>query len=144
MPPWVNAGVDEYLRRLPPELNVSLVEIPRRVRDRRREPSRIAAAEGERIVRAVGADQLVALDERGSVLSTRQWVYSLECWLREGRDTVLAIGGPEGHSECVLARAHVRWSLSALTLPHGLVRILVAEQLYRAWSVVVNHPYHRG
>lgn len=144
MPAWVNAGVDEYLRRLPPELNAGLIEIPRRTHDRRVDPSRTAAAEGARILRVVGEDQLVALDERGRTLSTRQWAHALASWLREGTDTALVIGGPEGHSEDVLAHARIRWSLSALTLPHGLARVLVAEQLYRAWSIVVNHPYHRG
>lgn len=144
MPSWVDAGVDEYLRRLPAELNAALIEVSRRARDRRLETSRIMGVEGERILRVAGTDQLIALDERGRALSTQQWAQAMARWLQEGRDTVLAIGGPEGHSAAVLERAHACWSLSAMTLPHGLARILVAEQLYRAWSIIANHPYHRS
>ena len=143
MPAWVSAGYDDYARRLPRELKIDLVEIPLAARSGNPDIPRLKAAEGERILRAVGEARLIALDEHGKSLPTLQWADALNDWMREGRDVALAVGGPDGHHESVLARAEARWSLSKLTLPHALVRVFVAEQIYRAWSVTVGHPYHR-
>ncbi len=131
----------DYSRRLPPELRFELVEVPlARVRDRQR----ALAAESRALLQRVGArDTLVALDVQGESWSTPQLARRLADWQAIGGDCCLLIGGPEGlHAEC-LERAHQRWSLSALTLPHPLVRVVVAEQLYRAWTITIGHPYHR-
>lgn len=144
MPAWVTAGYEDYARRLPRELKIDLVEIPLVTRGGNADVARLKAAEGERILRAVGDARLFALDETGKGLSTLQWAESLTDWMRDGRDVALAIGGPDGHAEPVLQQAEAIWSLSRLTLPHALVRVVLAEQLYRAWSVTVNHPYHRA
>lgn len=143
MPAWVAAGYEDYARRLPRELKLELVEIPLAGRSGNADPSRRKRIEGARILKVAGGARLIAFDEHGSVLSTRHWAVALDGWSRDGRDVVLAVGGPDGHDHAVLERAEARWSLSALTLPHTLVRVVVAEQLYRAWSVTVNHPYHR-
>jgi len=144
MPAWVTAGYEDYARRLPRELKIDLVEIPLAARGGNADIPRLKATEGERILRAVGGARLFALDETGTGLSTLQWAESLTDWMRDGRDVALAVGGPDGHAEPVLQQAEARWSLSKLTLPHALVRVVLAEQLYRAWSVTVNHPYHRA
>lgn len=144
MPAWVSAGYEDYARRLPRELKIELVEIPLAARGNNADIPRLKSIEGERILKAVGDARLIALDENGSALSTLQWADALTGWMRDGRDVTLAIGGPDGHADAVLAGAEAHWSLSKLTLPHALVRVVVAEQLYRAWSVTVNHPYHRA
>lgn len=144
MPAWVTAGYEDYARRLPRELKIDLIEIPLAARGGNADIPRLKATEGERILRAVGGARLFALDETGTGLSTLQWAESLTDWMRDGRDVALAVGGPDGHAEPVLQQAEARWSLSKLTLPHALVRVVLAEQLYRAWSVTVNHPYHRA
>jgi 23S rRNA (pseudouridine1915-N3)-methyltransferase len=141
MPAWVEAAVRDYARRLPPELRLEVVEVPlARGLDR----ERALAAEGKALLKVVGArDTLVALELRGEPWSTPQLAAELASWQARGGDCCLLIGGPEGlHPECV-ERAHRRWSLSALTLPHPLVRVVVAEQLYRAWTINIGHPYHR-
>ena len=134
MPKWVEQGVAEYQVRLPREWRFEIVEIP--VSDKQ--------AEGARLLKAIpeGA-QVIAFDERGESLSTMDWAKAVEGWAREGRDVALLVGGPDGHAPEVLARASRKWSLSKLTLPHALVRVMVMEQLYRAWSVTKGHPYHR-
>lgn len=144
MPAWVGAGYEEYARRLPRELKIELIEIPLAARAGNADIQRLKAAEGQRILKAVGEARLIALDEHGSGLTTLQWADALTAWMHDGRDVALAIGGPDGHADEVLARAELRWSLSKLTLPHALVRVILAEQLYRAWSITTNHPYHRA
>ncbi len=144
MPSWVEAGYGEYARRLPGECRLELVEIPPGRRGGRSDPAQARDEEAERIQRRLGRDErLVVLDEGGKAVDTRRLADWLGDWLMEGRDVALVIGGPDGLAPELLERAERRWSLSPLTLPHGLVRVVVAEQLYRAWSLRSGHPYHR-
>ena len=145
MPAWVEQGVAEYQPRLPREWRFELVEIPVAARGKNADIARLKQAEGEKMLKAVPAGaQVIALDERGESLATVDWAKAVQGWQREGRDVALLIGGPDGLAPECLARAERRWSLSKLTLPHGLVRVMVLEQLYRAWSLAAGHPYHRA
>lgn len=144
LPKWVAAGVAEYEPRLPREWRFELVEIPVAARGDKPDVERLKRAEGERMLKAVPAGaEVIAFDERGEALPTLEWARAVGEWQRDGREVALLIGGPDGLAPECLARARRRWSLSKLTLPHGLARVLVLEQLYRAWSVTANHPYHR-
>jgi 23S rRNA (pseudouridine1915-N3)-methyltransferase len=144
MPAWVSAGVDEYSKRLPREVQLLWKEIPLAQRDKRSKVEQLCAREGERLLKAVPAgDRVIALDVLGRQLSTEQLAGQLQSWQMSGNNYSLLIGGPDGLSPQCLQRAEQRWSLGKLTLPHPLVRILLAEQLYRAWTITVNHPYHR-
>ncbi len=144
MPAWVIEGVTEYTQRLPREFNLQWREIPLAKRSRDSKPEQFCAREGEQILKAIPAgDRVIALDVRGKSLSTEQLARELEDWQMSGDNFSLLIGGPDGLSPECLQRADKRWSLGALTLPHPLVRVLLAEQLYRAWTITVNHPYHR-
>tara|TARA_R110001592_G_scaffold295594_2_gene565661 strand:- start:9183 stop:9653 length:471 start_codon:yes stop_codon:yes gene_type:complete len=144
MPAWVSQAVEDYSRRLPRELNLQWREIPlaRRVRDSK--PEQLREREGEQILKAIpAADRAIALDVEGKRISTAQLAQQLESWQMSAANYSLMIGGPDGLSSACLGRADMRWSLSDLTLPHPLVRVLLTEQLYRAWTITVNHPYHR-
>lgn len=144
MPAWVTQGVAEYLPRLPREWRFELVEVAVASRGKNADIARLKQAEGEKMLRAVPPRaRLVAFDERGEALATVDWARALQGWQREGLGVALLIGGPDGLAPDCLARAERRWSLSKLTLPHGLVRVLVLEQLYRAASLASGHPYHR-
>ena len=144
MPAWVEAGFAEYARRLVGEIRLELVEIAAGRRGKGADLARLREAEGERMVAALQRDdRVVALDVGGRALDTPALAAELARTLPEGRDIALLVGGPEGLADCALARARERWSLSALTLPHPLVRIVVAEQVYRGWSLLRGHPYHR-
>ena len=145
MPRWVTEGIAEYAVRLPRELRLEWCEIPlaRRGKDSRAEQLR--QREGEQILKAIpGGDRVIALDVQGKALSTEQLANELQEWQMSGDNYSLLVGGPDGLSTACLQRAERRWSLSTLTLPHPLVRVLLAEQLYRAWTITVNHPYHRA
>ncbi len=144
MPGWVTRGFDEYARRLPTDHALQLVEVPAGKRGKGADLERIKRDEGERTLAAIpkGA-RVVALEVDGRSWSTEQLAQQVDTWRHDGRDVALLVGGPEGLASQCLARAEQRWSLSNLTLPHPLVRIVVAEQLYRAWSILHNHPYHR-
>ncbi len=145
MPAWVEQGVAEYGRRLPREFKLSWREIPLAKRGPDAVADRLRALEGERIRKAIPAgDRVVALDVAGSRLSTADLARELDRWQMSGDNYSLLIGGPDGLCPQLLEEADARWSLSDLTLPHPLVRILLAEQLYRAWTITVNHPYHRA
>lgn len=145
MPAWVEAGFADYAGRMPRECRLQLVEIPAAERGKNADIARAKQAEGEKILKAIPRDsQVIALDERGDTLGSPDWAREMQSWLQSGRDTCLLVGGPDGHAPEVLQRADRRWSLSKLVLPHPLVRVLVAEQLYRAWSLLSNHPYHRA
>lgn len=145
MPAWVAAGYAEYAARLPRECSLELVEIAAGKRARHADVARILRDEGERLLAALPRSaRLVALDLRGRQDSTEELAARLGAWQRDGRDVALAIGGPEGLDPAVAARAEETWSLSRLTFPHPLVRVIVAEALYRAWSLSVGHPYHRA
>lgn len=145
MPAWVTQGYQEFSRRLPPECRLSLVEIPAGRRGKGADIDRIIAREGEQMLAAIPRDaHVIALDVRGNPWSTEDLADTLGGWMQQGRDVALLVGGADGLAPDCLARADVSWSLSALTLPHALVRIVVAEQIYRAWTVMRGHPYHRG
>lgn len=144
MPDWVTQGFGEYARRLSADCALQLVEIAAGRRGKNADIARITRDEGERSLAAIPNGALVvALDVKGRAWSTEQLSQQLDGWLHDGRDIALLVGGPEGLAPECLARAEQRWSLSPLTLPHPLVRIVVAEQLYRAWSILNGHPYHR-
>ncbi len=141
---WVEQGYETFARRLPPECALRLTEVPAGRRGKGADIARLVEREGERLLAAIPGGALpVALDVRGSLWSTEQLAERLARWLQEGRDLALLVGGPDGLSSACLARSELRWSLSPLTLPHALVRVLVAEQIYRAWSICRGHPYHR-
>lgn len=144
MPSWVEAGYREYARRLPAENPLQLVEIPAGRRGKSANIARLTRDEGERMLAAVprGA-QIIALDVQGRAWDSEQLAEKLDDWRHQGRDVALLVGGPEGLTPACLAAADERWSLSNLTLPHLLVRVVVAEQLYRASAILANHPYHR-
>jgi 23S rRNA (pseudouridine1915-N3)-methyltransferase len=145
MPAWVTSGYEEYVRRMPRECSLRLVEIPLSKRRKTQSAQASRQEEGKAMLAAVPAQTIVvALDVRGKAWSTQTLVARLQDWLQAGRDIALLLGGPDGLAEECLARADMHWSLSPLTLPHALVRVLLAEQLYRAWSVVQGHPYHRA
>ena len=144
MPPWVEQGVDEYARRMPRELKLEWREIPLAKRGKDNNARQLSVKEGEQQLKAVPSwDRVVALDVKGKRISTEQLARQLQSWQMSGDNYSLLIGGPDGLSPACLERADTRWSLSDLTLPHPLVRVLLAEQLYRAWTITVNHPYHR-
>ena len=144
MPRWVTEGFEEYAKRMPPELKVEVVELPLGPRGKSQPVARAIAKEGEAMLRAIPADDgAVALDVKGKPWSTEQLAAQLSDWQLSGRNYNLLVGGPDGLAPECLVRADRRWSLSSLTLPHPLVRILLMEQLYRAWSINAGHPYHK-
>ena len=144
MPAWITAGFEEYVKRMPVDCRIVLKEV--KPQDRGGNMSAAAAMQIERSrIEAVlpkGA-RLVALDERGQDPSSVQLSQHLQKWRGEGRDVVFIIGGADGLDPELKNRADQLMRLSSLTLPHGMVRVLLAEQLYRAWSITQNHPYHR-
>ena len=144
MPAWVTAGFNEYAERLPRELKLELIELPLAARGKNADIERAKNAEGEKILERSRDTHRVLLDEHGASWSSAQLASHLENWKQGGRDVSILIGGPDGHAAQVMQLADQNWSLSRLTLPHALVRVLVAEQLYRAWSLSANHPYHRA
>jgi 23S rRNA (pseudouridine1915-N3)-methyltransferase len=144
MPGWVEDGCKEYLKRMPREFSTEIIEIKPDKRGAGKNALQVQEAEGKRILQTAGRDYLVALDEHGQEVTTLQLAERLQKWQGDGRDVSLVIGGADGLHPEVKARADWLWSLSRLTLPHGMVRVLLAEQLYRGWSVITNHPYHRG
>jgi len=144
-PAWVDQAFDDYSGRLPRAWQFRLHAISTVSRGKGPSAHRAASGEGERMLTAIRAtEQVVALDEHGSEWDSRELSQRLSAWLSDGRDICFLIGGPDGLSADVLERADLRWSLSRLTLPHGLARVLFAEQLYRAWSMLDGHPYHRA
>ncbi|NZA28069.1 23S rRNA (pseudouridine(1915)-N(3))-methyltransferase RlmH [Luteimonas sp. SJ-92] len=144
-PAWVAEGFAEYRKRLSHWLPLELVEIEPGLRGKGRDAARAMHDEGARVLAALPRQaQVVALDGRGRDYSSEQLAQRLEHWRGLGRDLALLVGGPEGHAPEVLARADERWSLGPLTLPHMLVRLVAAEQLYRAAAMLANHPYHRA
>ena len=144
MPAWIQAGYREYVKRLPPEIKVELVELKPEEKSSGKTVDKAKALEGERILGAIPQGATVyALDETGRPVTTQGLSVMLAQWMRDATHPAFVIGGADGLSEAVKTRADKLLSLSALTLPHGLVRVLLAEQLYRAWSILANHPYHR-
>lgn len=141
---WVRNGTDEYCRRLPPDWRVEWRDVKPEPRGGASNATRWRAVEGTRIRAQLPTNPyLVALDETGDDLDTATFAQRLERWRDTGRPIVMLIGGPDGLDEELLKDANERVRLSSLTLPHGLVRVVLAEQIYRAWSVLAQHPYHR-
>ena len=145
MPAWVDAGYEEYSKRMPREAPLKLVEVKAEPRtDEGGSVERITEAEARRVKSAIPQGALkVVLDEHGKLFSTKDLAARIEGWQMDGRDVAFVIGGADGLAGSVKRDADVMWSLSPLTLPHGLVRVVLAEQIYRAWSILKNHPYHR-
>lgn len=144
MPDWVRQGYQEYAKRLPRECELVLKQITPEKRSRRGDLGKILAGEAERMLAALPAGaHKVALDAAGKAHTTPQLAEALRRWLESGRSVALLVGGPEGLAGPVKNAAQETWSLSPLTFPHPLVRVIVAEQLYRAWSLLNRHPYHR-
>lgn len=144
MPAWIQSGWREYVKRLPPEIKVELVELKPEERTSGKTVEKAKALEGERILAAIPEGATVyALDEKGRPVTTQGLSVMLAQWMRDATHPVFVIGGADGLSDEVRTRADKLLSLSALTLPHGLARVVLAEQLYRAWSILASHPYHR-
>jgi 23S rRNA (pseudouridine1915-N3)-methyltransferase len=144
MPAWVNEAWNEYSRRMPPSFRVVLTEVALRKRGKNADIARLVAEESQALLKGLkGRCRVVALDVKGQAWSTLQLAGRMQQWMAGGSDVGFLIGGPDGlASECLNA-ADECWSLGPLTLPHPLVRVVLAEQLYRAWSVTCGHPYHR-
>lgn len=144
MPGWVEEGCTEYTKRLSGDISLELVEITAGKRSKGADLARLKEQEGDALLAALKPqERVIALDVLGRTLSTEDMAATLRDWQVDGRPAALLIGGPEGLSRAVLERADEKWSLSRLTLPHPLVRIVIAEQIYRAWSLLKGHPYHR-
>ena len=144
MPRWVEDGWQEYAKRLPNELPLELVEIPLNTRAKNADVQRLIRQEGDAMLAKVQpGERIVTLEVHGKPWSTEQLAQELERWRLEARNVNLMVGGPEGLAPQVCERSEQRWSLSPLTLPHPLVRILLGEQIYRAWTVLNGHPYHK-
>lgn len=147
MPAWVEAACAEYTKRMPREASVEIIDIKPEKRAAGNSTENIQQIEAKRILEAVGRDYLVVLDERAAEVTTLQLAEKFKSWLdgsgSNGRDIALVVGGADGLHSTVKQKADWSWGLSKLTLPHGLVRVMLAEQLYRALSVMQNHPYHR-
>jgi 23S rRNA (pseudouridine1915-N3)-methyltransferase len=151
--PWLNDAFEHYRRRLPPHLRLRLEEVPsgRRTAARRAAPRGAGSTsgpveeEGQRLLKRVRPDAYaLLLDEKGRQFDSAALAKELGRWLQREPHVALLVGGPDGVSQACRARADATWSLSRLTLPHGLVRVLLAEQLYRAWTILQGHPYHRA
>ena len=144
-PAWVADGFAEYRKRLSHWLPLELVEVAPGVRGKGRDAARAIRDEGQRVLAALPREvHAVVLDGGGRAWDSTQLSQRLESWRAQGRDLAFVVGGPEGHADDVLARADETWSLGPLTLPHMLVRLVLAEQLYRAAALLANHPYHRA
>lgn len=144
MPAWVQDASQDYLKRFPREWAVEFVEIGLGHRAKGQDVTKAIAKEGEHMLAAIDdRDYVIALDVKGKSWSTEQLSEQMSSWQMNGSNIALLVGGPDGLAAQCLARAQQRWSLSALTLPHPLVRVLLAEQLYRGWTILKNHPYHK-
>jgi 23S rRNA (pseudouridine1915-N3)-methyltransferase len=144
MPGWVQQGYDEYAKRLPRECELVLKEIAPGKRSKNSDVAKIVKGEGERMIAAISPGaHIVTLDIPGKSWTTPELAQAMQRWRESGQSVALLVGGPEGLADAVRQMAGETWSLSKLTFPHPLVRILIAEQLYRAWSILNNHPYHR-
>ena len=148
MPDWVEAGYAEYAKRMPRDVVVEMVELPLAQRTKSSDLSKAMEKEGEAILASIGSslgkgEQIIALEVKGRPWTTEQLAENVASWKMSGVNYCLLIGGPDGLAPEVSALASIKWSLSPLTLPHPLVRILVIEQLYRACTILQNHPYHK-
>lgn len=144
MPAWVAAGTDAYRKRLPPHIKLEIVEVQPGQRSAQRPVEAALRKEEEQLLkRAARADRIIALDERGKEWSSSDLATQMLSWQQDAPDVALLIGGPDGLTDACRQRADAVWSLSRLTLPHALVRVVLAEQIYRAWTIMQGHPYHR-
>lgn len=144
MPTWVEVAWDDYVKRLPTDWSVQLKEIKPEPRTSGKTPAQMMAAEAKRIEQAIPDHALrIALDEHGKDLTTEKFSSTLEQWQNESQAIAILIGGPDGLDQTLKASCAGLIRLSSLTFPHPLVRVVLIEQLYRAWSILVNHPYHR-
>ena len=145
MPGWVNEAWTEYSRRMPPGMALNLREISLAKRSKNADTIRLTAVESRAMYAAMPTRaRVIALDVKGQAWSTEKLAARMEQWMGDGRDVGFMIGGPEGIDAGIMQKADDRWSLGPLTLPHPLVRVVLAEQLYRAWTITQNHPYHRA
>ena len=145
MPSWVTQGYNEYAKRLPREMTLELIELPLGSRGKNADVQRAIQKESDAILSCIDkTDHVIALEVKGHNWSTEKLAQNMERWQMDGLTVVLLVGGPDGLSDACRARANQQWSLSALTLPHPIVRLLLSEQIYRAWTVTQNHPYHRS
>jgi len=144
MPSWVTQAYQDYAQRMPRECQLVLKEISAEKRTKNSDLNKIKIKEAEKLMAAIPRNcHVVALDVQGKQWSTEALADHLNTWMMSGRDIALLVGGPEGLTHEVRRQVKQLWSLSALTFPHPLVRVVLAEQLYRAWSITANHPYHR-
>ena len=144
MPAWVDAGFDEYARRMPRDARLELLALKPEARGAGRPVERLLEAEAKRVLAPLPRGCVkVVLDERGTLFATRELAGRMEQWRATGRDIAFIVGGADGVAEGLKRAADLKWSLTPLTLPHGLARVVLAEQLYRAVSILHNHPYHR-
>ena len=145
MPSWVTQGYNEYAKRMPREMVLELVELPLGARGKNADVQRAIQKESDAILSHIDkTDHVIALEVKGHNWTTEKLAQNMERWQMDGLTVVLLVGGPDGLSDACRARANQQWSLSALTLPHPIVRVLLSEQIYRAWTVTQNHPYHRS
>lgn len=143
-PGWIQEGYEEYAKRLPHAYALELIEIPAEKRSINADLKRITEREGEKMLAAIKPNhRVIALDVKGKLWTTEQLAGQLAAWQLDGRNIDLLVGGPEGLAAACLQKAEEKWSLSPLTFPHIIVRLIVAEQIYRAWSILQQHPYHR-
>lgn len=143
-PAWIKEGYEEYAKRLPASYALELVEIPAEKRTVNADLKRITEREGEKMLATIKPNhRVIALDVKGKLWTTGQLAQHLADWQQAGRNVDLLVGGPEGLAPACLQKADETWSLSPLTFPHIIVRLIVAEQIYRAWSILQQHPYHR-
>jgi 23S rRNA (pseudouridine1915-N3)-methyltransferase len=145
MPQWLNKGYEEYSHRMPSKCKLILKEITAEKRNKNSNIETIQNKEARKLLSAIPKNaRVIALDSQGTLWSTEKLATRMENWMMSGQDIALLIGGPDGLTPELLNQANEHWSLSNLTFPHPLVRIIVAEQLYRAWTITENHPYHRA
>lgn len=144
MPSWISEGYNEYAKRIPKELNPKLIDLPLANRSKNSNIEKLKHDEGKQILAALPkVTTMIALDVKGKALSTMDLTKKIQHWQMQGSHVSLVIGGPDGLSKECLKHADELWSLSALTMPHPLVRVVLIEQLYRAWTITQNHPYHK-
>lgn len=144
MPEWVESAVKEYRQRLGRDIQLQIIDIPLNKRGKNADIKKFMEKEGQLMLRAAKpSDHLIALDVEGSRLSTEKMAQKFNDFLHQGVNIALLMGGPEGLSEQCKQACQSRWSLSDLTLPHPLARVLVTEQIYRCWSILHGHPYHK-
>lgn len=145
MPHWIEQGYSDYANRLNTNVKLLLKALPAEKRTKKSNISKICEKESQKLLDTIPSDNIViALEVTGQQWSTEKLATNMENWMMSGRDVSLLVGGPEGMTKACRDRADYLWSLSSLTYPHPLVRVILAEQLYRAWAITANHPYHRA